>query len=296
MKPPCAERRPPSIVDVHVHHNGEEDFLNRLVDRLRAADAMACILTTPAQFDQVQAFLERYPDCLVGFGDIALDHPEALAWIDRFYRAGFDGLGEFTASQRAFDHPAYLPIYERAAQYRLITLFHTGIVFRPTPRIAANISSHRLRITCLDAVLRQFPDLVVIAAHMGNPDYAWAAELARWNPNLYLDLSGSTLIETAADYRVFHSYFWWSGTVSPHTPPGQAAPFAKLLFASDIFWGELDEFDRSLERHRRMLEICGVDAATRQAILGGTAWRLLSQRRQALRQSGASGARSSQHD
>ncbi len=281
MNPRDSSRRPPAIVDVHVHHNGDEDFLRRLVDRLRAADAMACLLTTPPQFDQVRRFLEQHADCLIGFGDVRLDDPDALNWIERFHQAGFDGLGEFTSSARPFDHPAYGPLFARAAELRLITLFHTGIVFRPEPRVAANISSDRLRVTRLDAILRQFPDLVVIAAHMGNPDYVWAAELSRWNPNLYLDLSGSTLIKTASDYRVFRSYFWWSGTVSPHTPLGQADAFAKLVFASDIFWGELGEFDRSLERHRRMLEVCGVDAVTRQAIMGGTAWRLISERRAA---------------
>lgn len=282
MTTPSPPHHPPAIVDVHVHHNGQEDFIRRLLDRLQEADAMACLLTTPPQFDQVSRYLALYPDRLIGFGDVRLDDPEAVAWVDRFFQAGFEGLGEFTSSLLPFDAAAYQPIYERAANYGLITLFHTGIVFRPEPSRPTNISSERLRVSRLDAILRQHPDLVVIAAHMGNPDYAWAAELARWNPNLYIDLSGSTLIKSAADYTVFQSYFWWSGTVSPHTPPGEEHAFAKIVFASDIFNGELTEFDRSLDRYRRMMEACELNTATRNAIMSGTAWRLIAKRRAAL--------------
>src|SRR5205814_2399 len=84
-------------------------------------------------------------------------------------------------------------------------------------------------------------------AHLGNPDYAWAAEIARWNPNLYFDLSGSSLIKKQDDYTFFKSIFWWSGVVSPHTPKSGTSAFEKLVFGSDVFNGEIEEFDRELE-------------------------------------------------
>jgi len=44
----------------------------------------------------------------------------------------------------------------------------------------------------LDLIARHWPTLTVIGAHLGNPDYAEAGEVARWNFNLYFDLTGSS--------------------------------------------------------------------------------------------------------
>ena len=101
-----------------------------------------------------------------------------------------------------------------------------------------------MRPTTLDAIARRFPKLTIIGAHLGNPDYAWAAEVTRWNPNLYFDLSGSSLIKKQDDPTFWKSIFWWSGIVSPHTPANAPNAFERLVFGSDVFNGELEEFDR----------------------------------------------------
>ena len=106
---------------------------------------------------------------------------------------------------------------------------------------------------------------------------AWAAEIARWNPNLYFDISGSSLIKKQDDPTFWKSIFWWSGVVSPHTPPGAPDAFEKLVFGSDVFNGELEEFDRELERYHKMLDACGVPRKAQENILSGTLWRILNQ-------------------
>jgi uncharacterized protein len=116
----------------------------------------------------------------------------------------------------------------------------------------------------------------VIGAHLGNPDYAWAAEIARWNPNIYFDLSGSTLIKKQEDYTFFKSIFWWSGITSPHSPKGGPSAFEKIVFGSDVFGGELEEFDRELERYHKMLDACGVSPEAQANIFSGTLWRILN--------------------
>lgn len=50
-----------------------------------------------------------------------------------------------------------------------------------------------MRPIYLDTIARAFPDLKIIGAHLGNPWYQEAAEVARWNPNVFFDLTGSTL-------------------------------------------------------------------------------------------------------
>jgi uncharacterized protein len=267
---------PPKLVDCHVHHNGSEAFLQALTAKLEAADGMAMLITAPKDLDQVTAFQKQHPNRLIGLGEIRLDAPDVLETIDRFQRAGFRGLGEMTGPQYPYDDRRYWPIYERAERYGMILLFHTGIVNRTHPEIPADVSSDRMRITTLDLIARRFPKLTIIGAHMGNPDYAWAAEIGRWNPNVYFDASGSTLIKKQEDYTFFRSVFWWTSVQSPHTPRSGGSAFEKLVFGSDVFEGDLGEFDAARSRYHKMLDACGVSADVQANIFGGTLWRILN--------------------
>jgi predicted TIM-barrel fold metal-dependent hydrolase len=157
----------------------------------------------------------------------------------------------------------------------MLLLFHTGIVNRLHPEQPADISFDRSRVTRLDLIARHWPSLTIIGAHMGNPDYAEAAEIGRWDPNLYFDLSGSTLLKKKNDYQFFQSIFWWTGVVSSHTPASGANAFEKLVFGSDVFNGELDEFDAALSRYHAMLRECAVPEKSQEMIFSGTMWRIL---------------------
>ena len=276
----CGPAWHPKIIDAHVHHNGEIAFLRKLAARLQAADAMALLITAPKDLDSVKSFMERHPNRLAGLGEIKLDDPGAVELVDRFHAAGFCGLGEMTRPLKRYDDRSYWPIYAHAEQHHMIVLFHTGIVNRMTPDEPEDVSIDRMRPTTLDLIARRFPKLTVIGAHLGNPEYAPAAEIARWSPNLYFDLSGSTLIKKQADYTFFNSVFWWSAVASPHTPKSKTHAFEKIIFGSDIFNGELEEFDRALERYRKMLDACGVPPEAQANIMGGTMWRLLRSQRQ----------------
>jgi predicted TIM-barrel fold metal-dependent hydrolase len=272
------QARPPKLVDAHVHYDGEPGFLEKLLARLDAVDGAAFLLTTPRAFESAKAFINQHPDRLIGFGDVKLDDPRALELVDRFHAAGFRGLGEMSSPLKNYDDRGYWPIYERAQQYGMIVLFHTGIVNRTDPSVAADISVDRMRPTTLDGIARRFPKLTLIGAHLGNPDYAWAAEIARWNPNLYFDLSGSSLLKKQDDYAFFKSIFWWSGVSSPHTPKSGTSAFEKLVFGSDVFNGEIEEFDRELERYHKMLDACGVPPDAQANIFAGTLWRILNRK------------------
>ncbi len=273
---PCLLAQPTRrLVDAHVHYDGDPAFLNKLVARLDAVDGTAFLLTAPKDLESVKKFIAQHPNRLIGFGSIKLDDPQALEQIDRFHAAGFRGLGELSGPLKDYHDKSYWPIYERAEKYRMIILFHTGIVMRSNPNVAVDVSVDRMRVTTLDNIARRFPKLTIIGAHLGNPDYAWASELARWHPNLYFDLSGSTLIKKQEDYTFFKSVFWWSSVVSPHTPKSGGSAFEKAIFGSDVFGGELEEFDRELERYQKMLTTCGVSPEAQANIFGGTLRRVL---------------------
>jgi uncharacterized protein len=266
----------PKLIDAHMHYNGDPAFLKLLLAKLDEVDGLAFLLTEPKDLDGVKDFVKRHSNRLVGFGEIQLDDSKVLDQIDRFHDAGFRGLGELSGPKKNYDDPAYSPVYARAEKYGMLILFHTGIVNRMTPEIPADISVDRMRATTLDNIARRYPKITLIGAHLGNPDYAWAAEIARWNPNIYWDVSGTTLIKKQEDYTFFKSIFWWSGVSSPHSPKGGPSAFEKIVFGSDVFGGELEEFDRALDRYHKMLNACGVPPEAQANIFAGTLWRILN--------------------
>ncbi len=277
-----AQSAQPKLIDVHEHFRGEPGMLDGLLAKLNAADGTGILLVTPKGFPEASKFIHEHPNRFIGFGDITLDDPDVLNQIDRFHQAGFRGLGEISSSLKNYDDPSYWPIYDRAAKYHMILLFHTGIVARPDPSIPANISFDRMRPSRLDLIARHWPKTIIIGAHLGNPDYAEAAEIARLNPNLYFDLSGSSLIKKKDDYTFFHSIFWWSGVVSPHTPPGAPNAFERLVFGSDVFNGELGEFDEGQARYHAMLDACQVPKNVQANIFSGTMWKILQQQQKEM--------------
>jgi hypothetical protein len=275
-----SQTNPPKLIDCHVHHNGSVAFLEKLVAKLSSVSGEALLITAPKDLIQVTTFMQRHPGRLIGLGEIELDAPDVLDTIEQFHAAGFRGLGEISHPRYSYDDRRYWPIYERAEQYGMLLLFHTGIVNRTHPEIASDVDSDRMRVSTLDLIARRFPKITIIGAHLGNPDYAWAGEIGRWNPNLYFDVSGSTLIKKQGDYSFFKSIFWWSGVSSPHTPEPSTSAFEKLVFGSDVFEGDLDELDRALDRYHRMLDVCGVSAAVQANVFSGTLWRILNQNQQ----------------
>lgn len=274
----AAEPSRPKLIDAHVHHNGDPKFLEKFLAKLEAVDGQALLITAEKDVASVNQFIAAHPGRLYGIGQMSLDHPDALTLVDTFHNAGFRGLGELTGPEAAYDDKRYWPIYERAEKYGMILIFHTGIVNRRNFTEPMNVSSDRMRITTLDLIARRFPKLTIIAAHLGNPDYAWAAELGRWNPNLLFDVSGSTLYKKQADLAYFKSIFWWDNVVSPHTPKTDVSAFEKLVFGSDVFGGEIAEFDRELDLYRKLLQICGVSPASQENVFSGTLWRILNRR------------------
>lgn len=280
--PLWAQSVQPKIIDGHVHYNGDPAFLQKLLAKLDSVDGMAFLLVSPADMDTAVPFIHAHPNRLIGFANIDMDSTHALEQIDLAHEAGFRGLGELEYVAHNFDDPVYFPIYKRAEKYRMILLFHTGIVNREHPNVPTNVSISRMQVMRLDLIARMFPKITIIGAHMGNPDYAWAAEIGRWNPNVYFDLSGSSLIKKQNDYTFFKSIFWWSGVVSPHTPKSEHSAFEKLVFGSDVFGGDLPEFDRELERYHKMLDACDVPKRAQEYIFSGTLWHILQQQKEAL--------------
>jgi predicted TIM-barrel fold metal-dependent hydrolase len=277
-----AQEHEPKLIDTLMHYNGESGVLPKMLDKMEQVDGLAFLCVTPKGLSEARKFIHDHPDRFVGFGEVNLDDRDILQQIDRLHRDGFLGLGEISSTKQNYDDRTYWPIYERAQKYHMILHFHTGVVLREDPRQAQDVSFDRMRASRLDLIARRFPGLIIIGAHLGNPDYAEAAEIARWDPNLYFDITGSTLIKKKDDYAFFKSIFWWTGIASLHTPTSNASAFEKLVFGSDVFNGDIAEFDLELTRYHKMLDDCAVPQQAQDMIFSGTMWKILQYQREEM--------------
>lgn len=261
------------IIDMHVHYRHHEpgflDAFLKLSDRLNLT---GCILTPFEHRKLVAEVAKQHPKQIIPFGDVKLDAPDVTSQVRELHDLAFRGLGEISSMQKNCSDPSYFPVYELASQYKWIVMFHTGIVGRGKFDEAENVASGRMRPIYLEEIARQFPKLNVLGAHLGNPEYEWAAEVARWNPNVYFDLSGTTLAKMGGRLSDFQKIFWWSDVEWEAQPTNDPSPYSKLVFGTDT---GTQNIENVLHRYLAMFEACLVPEATRKAILGGTLAKML---------------------
>ena len=255
------------IIDIHAHHPREDGFADRLAERLPDAGIdKICLFSAGEVFghapnEEILAAARKYPDQIIAFALVELgnDSPEA---VDKYAGEGYRGF-KIMNPKSPYDDLAYFPVFERMERTGLPLLAHTGIVMRTPPRAGEIVNSNWMRPICLDAVLRSFPALNIIGAHLGAPWHEEASMMARLHPNYYVDLTGA----------------WWGGWRVNKTPEFFRYHFFwenawnKVLFGTDIL--KLDELVPSKQFHDRMIEGIGLPPDTIARVYGGTAQRLL---------------------
>jgi len=255
------------VIDFHAHYPKEDNFAARLVQMLpRAGIDHICLCSAGEQFghapnDTVLAAARAYPEKISALAliELGIDPPEL---VERYASEGYAGF-KTTNPTAPYDSEEFFPFYERMERTGLPVLVHTGIVMRIEPRPGRRVNSNWMRPICLDSVVRSFPQLNVVAAHMGVPWHEEASMLARMHPNFYLDLTGA----------------WWGGWRANKTPEFYRYHFfwegawEKVLFGTDIL--RLDELIPSKQFHDSMIDSLELPRETVDKIYGGTAARLL---------------------
>ncbi|MBS1851175.1 MAG: amidohydrolase [Acidobacteria bacterium] len=257
------------IVDVHIHFDAKDpNFIDNFLKVSDKLNLTGCILT-PFQHRKVVADAARkHPAQIIPIGFVELDAADAAQQVKELHDLGYRGLGELENPKKAFVDRSYDPVYELANQYSWIILFHTGIVMREVFDQPEDVSSGRMRPVHLEEIARRFPKLTVLGAHCGNPEYEWAAEVSRWNPNVFFDVSGSTLQKMRGRLNHFQDIFWWTGVgQDTATPNNDPSAFIKLVFGSDTY---LARIEAVVGMYRALFDACDVPEATRKMILGGT--------------------------
>lgn len=253
------------IVDVHhhyaleSHYPGYADFPADLIAAMdRHGWQWTCLNGLGPRYHNrghadVLRAVARYPERLVGMGYLDPD-TDKPGLVDEFRGQGLRGL-KVIGTRRRYDDDAYLPFYERAAACRLPILFHTGFLGGEA-RVPCDESSDRYRPITLDRIARLFPELPLIAAHLGTMTWFQEAVAVMCNPNVYGDTSGGPADTPAAFFRL---------------PLNDRLNWDKMLFGSDSLPNDGHIPFSNLTKLMAELEL---PEATRRRVLGGNAAQL----------------------
>ena len=177
----------------------------------------------------VREALKRNPDLIVGFGGINLWDEVDASKVDRLREEGFRGV-KLIATPLPYHAEEFYPYYERCQELKMPVCFHLGIIARRGD-FDCRIDNNLMRPIYLDTIARDFPDLYIWGAHLGNPWYEEATMSCRWNPNLFFDLSGSTLKKKSPEF--LGDLLWWTAETFYKSPDRRSA-WEKILFGSDV--------------------------------------------------------------
>jgi len=188
---------PQRIINVHTHLHKHQDIDQRVRLWRDCGLVKVCIQvgsTTdgPDRYGNqgVLGWLRKYPDLLLGFAHVELgptvDGPEK---VEQFKQQGFTGL-KFIGPAWPYDDDRYFGLYEKAQELGMPILFHTGYLSHTPGRPQVGISTEKMRPARLDAIARAFPDLRMMMAHLGYPEFEMGLTLIRFFENLYGEYSG----------------------------------------------------------------------------------------------------------
>jgi uncharacterized protein len=267
--PKTKAKIPDFIIDSHIHCGGNEEWVNDMIRIYTPYKAMACVLTWARDMELMIDAMKSHPELFIGYGRVNLDDPNAVRELEIFKKNGFVG-AKFHSPQRNYDDPSYFHVYSLCEQLGLHMLFHTGISSHRIKDEPQWGSSSRMRPMYLDTICRQFPRITVQGAHLGNPWYDEAAEAARWNPTLFYDVTGSTLLKFIKLGKLdrMSEILWWADDESennPHTLKGGPGAWEHILFGTDERPSGLPA---NIERFQMMLDANNVPQEVRPNMWG----------------------------
>jgi len=248
------------IIDAHVHLNAKDrEYVGKL---LRKCDELGidkvCLIGPPRDIFRAKA---EAPDRILSLAMIRLGYdPETI--VDDIASEESDGLKVIRPRFPYDDERAY-PYYARAEDHGLPILFHLGIVARRPQDRAWRTNSNFMRPIHLDHIARCFPALKIIGAHLGNPWYEEASMSARWNQNLWFDLSGSTLKKKTPEF--IRRLFWWDREGHPYKPHGGKHPWEKIVFGTDV---AIEWMEDVMNDYKNLCDHLSIDKPYRDKIFG----------------------------
>ena len=189
------------IIDIHSHMGPswygwwkneitEEDFINTMD---RHGIDKACVnywsIQSDTGNDEIEAFARRYPERIIGFACIIpLWYQTATQEVDRAVRnLNMKGLKIHPAANSFHaNSPLVYPVVEKAIEYDIPMLFHSGHDEYSHPHNLGDLA-------------QRYPEAKFIMGHIGEEAIFAAIEVARQYENIWVDTTGSLNL-----YHILH--------------------------------------------------------------------------------------------
>ncbi|TEU18823.1 MAG: amidohydrolase [Dehalococcoidia bacterium] len=208
--------------------------------------------------------VEKHPQRLIAFAGIDPRRNKAAELVGRFLREwGMKGIKFHTAAGFYPNDKACYPIYEKALEYGVPVLLHTGEVLKP-------LHFKYCQPIYAQEVAMDFPDLPIILAHTGGCWYSEAVAICNSATNVYLDVSvwQSRLFRPLEFYRALRTLLdsvSWQRVLF-----GSDYPFLKLLVNQERWVKAFTEIPDSVKEQ-------GIEFKDEEieGIMGGNAAKIL---------------------
>ena len=270
---------PERIIDMHSHvfegkGNEYATRVAKVADKLNIEKIVMLGIESsiePDNFtnDNLMDCYNECPDLIVPFAGVDADWTVDPSRINALKESGFAGL-KFILPKVTYHDESLYPWYQRAEELNMPIMFHLGIVSR-VPGCKERIDNNLMRPVYLDTIARSFPDLTIFGAHLGNPWYDEACMSCRWNPNLYFDISGSTLKKKKPEY-IGELLWWGGGTYQMYSDSEGRGAWEKIVFGSDV---PPEDIHDVLDDYLRLVDILELSKEMRDAMFFKTAESLL---------------------
>jgi len=210
---------------------------------------------------------KKHPQRLITFAGIDPRRKKAAELVGRFLGEwGMKGIKFHTAAGFYPNDKVCYPIYEKASEYGVPVLFHTGEVLKP-------LYFKYCQPIYIQEVATDFPDLPIILAHAGGCWYSEAVAICNSTTNVYLDVSvwQSRLFRPLEFYRALRTLLdslSWQRVLF-----GSDYPFLKLLVNQERWVKAFSEIPDSVKEQGirfRDEEIEGIMGGNAAKLLGLT--------------------------
>ncbi len=208
--------------------------------------------------------VKKHPERLITFVGIDPRRNGAAELVGRFLGEwGMKGIKFHTAAGFYPNDKVCYPIYEKALEYGVPVLFHTGEVLKP-------LYFKYCQPIYIQEVAMDFPDLPIILAHAGGCWYSEAVAICNSTTNVYLDVSvwQSRLFRPLEFYRALRTLLdslSWQRVLF-----GSDYPFLKLLVNQERWVKAFTEIPDSVKEQG--IKFRGEEI---EGIMGGNAARVL---------------------
>ncbi len=203
--------------------------------------------------DQVLEAAIRFPDRLIPFCCVPIEHPESASEVQRCLTAGAKGIGELACYRSRMDDKALdalTGIMECALAFDVPVLIHTN-----EPIGHAYPGKAAMSLEEIDALLTRFPNNRIVLAHWGGGIFFYGLlkkEMQERFRNVWFDTAASPFLYHSRVYAIAASI----------------VGIEHILFGSDFPLIQP-------ERYRKEMRTSGLEPELMNAVMGENARRLL---------------------